>query len=109
MFYHYAGLAWRLDATKEQQDRALEIVKNLGNRTRLPGMVLWAVEENLDTRGKRLTANRPIVYFEIAHFIDEESFVKWRDSPEHKAAAAEIGDGFDWVIIDIREPTNLLT
>lgn len=69
---------------------AVAALRALGS---LPGVVTWTVAPSLDTRKGRILV-------EDATFIDEEAFLRWRASPDHRSVAERMSTISDWWVGD---------
>ncbi|MBB2975526.1 hypothetical protein FHX49_001092 [Microbacterium endophyticum] len=78
------------DVPEERLAHALHTLRGLAV---LPGVSSWRIEMSLDERKGR-------VVVEDSTFVDQESFIAFRDCAEHRAAAEEMSHIADWRIGD---------
>jgi heme-degrading monooxygenase HmoA len=57
------------------------------------GLVSWEVQRSIDER-------KGAVIAEVAVFESAEAFHIWRESPLHRAVAAQVREFADWLVAD---------
>lgn len=109
MFCHYVLISFIPNTDEVERDKVVKLLSELGKKTEKEyNLLFWSIERNLDKRPRNIIGGRTVDVIEIAIFKDEESFRKWRFSPDHSKVAEEMGKVMDWVIGDVIEPKNLL-